>query len=380
MKPIVYFLLLFLLAGASTPAFAQEANASAAESFIISDRLIEFTFIAIAVVLLVIILMLNRFYAKLMVSMSGQDNNSKKAFTPAWLLVPTMGQGSLLQITATMDNTSFYFIAGIILIELFVILYLVSNINKLMQSKADLVAEAQKADAAQSLLGGWMGWLWDRMNRSVAIEREGDILRHHEFDGIRELDNDLPPWWVWGFYLTIAFSVVYLWRYHVSNTAPLQEQELEIAMVKAEEQLREYRATAANLIDESNVEYNTDAGWLERGAQVYAQNCVACHGANGEGGVGPNMTDDYFIHGGDIQSIFRIVKNGVLEKGMTPWKDLLSPTQMAQVASYIKSMQGTNVPNGKAPQGELFTESAGDAENVPPADTLNKEVPAGDSL
>jgi cytochrome c oxidase cbb3-type subunit III len=106
-----------------------------------------------------------------------------------------------------MDNTSFYFIAGIILIELFVILYLVSNINKLMQSKADLVAEAQKADAAQSLLGGWMGWMWDRMNRSVAIEREGDILRHHEFDGIRELDNDLPPWWVWGFYLTIAFSV-----------------------------------------------------------------------------------------------------------------------------------------------------------------------------
>jgi cytochrome c oxidase cbb3-type subunit III len=166
----------------------------------------------------------------------------------------------------------------------------------------------------------------------------------------------------------------------VSNTAPLQEQELEIAMIKAEEQLREYRATAANLIDESNVEYNTDAGWLERGAQVYTQNCVACHGVNGEGGVGPNMTDDYFIHGGDIQSIFRIVKNGVLEKGMTPWKDLLSPTQMAQVASYIKSMQGTNVPNGKAPQGELFTESAGDSENVSPADSLSQETPASDSL
>jgi cytochrome c oxidase cbb3-type subunit 3 len=364
----------------STPVFAQEANVSTAESFMNSDRLIEFTFIAIAVVLLVIILMLNRFYAKLMVSMSGQDSDSKKAFTPAWLLMPAMGQGTFLQITANMDNTSFYFIAGIILIELLVILYLVNNINKLMQSKADLVAEAQKADAAQSLLGGWMGWLWDRMNRSVAIERESDILRHHEFDGIRELDNDLPPWWVWGFYLTIAFSVVYLWRYHVSNTAPLQEQELEIAMVRAEEQLREYRATAANLIDESNVEYNTDAGWLERGAQVYTQNCVACHGANGEGGVGPNMTDDYFIHGGDIQSIFRIVKNGVLEKGMTPWKDLLSPTQMAQVASYIKSMQGTNVPNGKAPQGELYQESAEDAETAPAADSLSQETPAGDSL
>jgi cytochrome c oxidase cbb3-type subunit III len=366
MKPILYLLFFILSSGTL---FAQNtAEASSSWLSLDIDRVLEYTFIAIAILLLIIILMLNRFYAKMMQMRMGKSSASSdvKAISPLLLLIPSIGNSPFLQITASLDNTTFMFMVGIIAVELLVIMYLVSNINKLMQSKAELEEEARKADSTQSVLGIWMSSLWYRMNKSVAVEKEGDILRHHEFDGIRELDNDLPPWWVWGFYLTIIFAVVYLWRYHVTQTAPLQEQELQISLVRAEEQIRAYRATAANLIDESNVEYNTDPAWLERGAQVYTQNCVACHGANGEGGVGPNMTDDYFIHGGDIQTIFRIVKNGVLEKGMTPWKDLLSPSQMAQVASYIKSMQGTNIPNGKAPQGELYTEpidSEGSSEN-----------------
>jgi cytochrome c oxidase cbb3-type subunit III len=367
MKTLLYLLLILL---SSSTLFAQNTAEVSTSWFELSpSRVLEYTFIAIAIILLIIIIMLNRFYAKMMQMRMSKSSESidVKSITPMLLLIPSMGNSPFLQITASLDNTTFMFMVGIIAVELLVIMYLVSNINKLMQSKAELEEEARKADSTHSILGLWMSSLWYRMNKSVAVEKEGDILRHHEFDGIRELDNDLPPWWVWGFYLTIIFAVVYLWRYHVTQTAPLQEQELQISLVRAEEQIRAYRATAANLIDESNVEYNTDPAWLERGAQVYAQNCVACHGANGEGGVGPNMTDDYFIHGGDIQTIFRIVKNGVLEKGMTPWKDLLSPSQMAQVASYIKSMQGINIPNGKAPQGELYTEpikSEGNSENA----------------
>lgn len=355
MKSVKYLLPILIATGSTQTASAQ----SLGDLSFSGDLLVEYAFIAIAVILLVIILMLSRVYSKLM-GFKAAQNETKKA--GAGLVLAGFAAAPLLQVTANMSNQTFYFMLGVILMELFVIFFLASNIAKLLQSQSELKSEAAKADASGPVVGAFLVALWHRMNKSVAVESEKDIIRHHEYDGIRELDNDLPPWWVWGFYITIIFSVIYLWRYHVAQTAPLQSEELEIAMVRAEEQIRAYRATSVNLIDETNVTFNDDAAWLERGQQVYMQNCVACHGALGEGGVGPNMTDDYWIHGADIASIFKTIKYGVIEKGMTPWKDMISATQIAQVASYIKTLRGTNPPNGKEPQGVLVTESTGENE------------------
>ncbi len=358
MKNSIKFALLLSGLFVSMPVFGQESTSTSISKWS-GDSVIEYTFIGIAIVLLFIILMLSRFYSKLIRNKISEQIGNKsytKGILPLTLFVlPGFEHNMLLNITANMSTAAFAFIVVIILIELLVILYLVGNINKLMQSNEEFSAEVRRAEAP-SKLGIWSLAIWHRLNKSVAIEKEGEIISHHEFDGIRELDNDLPPWWVWGFYITIIFSVIYLWRYHVSHSAPLPEEELQIAMLKAEQNMASNRATTANLIDETNVEYNPDEMWLERGSQVFKGYCLACHGSAGEGGVGPNLTDDYWIHGGDIKNIYRVVKEGVIEKGMTPWKDLLSPTQIAQVSSFIKSLHGTNPPNPKEKQGELYVE------------------------
>jgi len=196
---------------------------------------------------------------------------------------------------------------------------------------------------------------WEKINstRSVdaASEQEQDL--GHDFDGIRELNNPTPPWWKWGFYFSIGFAVVYLWVYHVSHSAPLQLEELAIAEAKAEAARREYLANAANNIDENNVELLTDPADIAGGQQLYAANCTACHGAAGQGMVGPNLTDAYWLHGGKVNQVFRTIKYGVPEKGMKAWKDDFSPRQIAQLASFIKTLQGTNPPDAREPQGTM---------------------------
>jgi cytochrome c oxidase cbb3-type subunit III len=209
---------------------------------------------------------------------------------------------------------------------------------------------------------------WDRFNKFKPVSQEATIDLGHDYDGIRELDNRLPPWWLYGFYLTIVFAVIYLWRYHVSHTAPDSIQEYQLAVQAAEIKRAEYLKKAANNVDESTVKYLSAADDLAAGEKIYATTCFPCHGKAGEGGVGPNLTDDYWLHGGSVKDIFKTIKYGVPEKGMKSWKDDYSPGQIAQLASYIKSIKGTNPPNGKAPQGPLYTE-----EEVKAVDTTATE-------
>lgn len=205
--------------------------------------------------------------------------------------------------------------------------------------------------------------LYKRMTASVPIEKEEDILFDHEYDGIRELDNSLPPWWVALFYITIGIAIVYLGYYHVLGSGPSSKEEYEIEMEKAKEQVQAYLASQSNQVDESNVTILIDEAELTVGKTLYDINCAACHGFLGEGGVGPNMTDEYWIHGGSIQDIFKTIKYGVPEKGMISWQAQLRAGDMQKVASYILSLQGTNPPNAKEPQGEIYkaSEEAGDS-------------------
>ncbi len=202
---------------------------------------------------------------------------------------------------------------------------------------------------------------WQRMYKrwtdAVPVEKEKDIMFDHEFDGIRELDNRLPPWWVAMFYITIAFAVVYMTYYHFAGVGLSSAEAYELEMEKAEEAIQAYRATQANNVDETNVEVVEDAQEIAMGESLYQANCAVCHGKGGEGGVGPNMTDEYWIHGGSVKDIFKTIKYGVPENGMIAWQSQLRPTDMQRVASFILTLQGTNPPNAKEPQGELYQQA-----------------------
>jgi cytochrome c oxidase cbb3-type subunit III len=192
---------------------------------------------------------------------------------------------------------------------------------------------------------------------AVAIEREADIMLAHPHDGIYELDNKLPPWWVNMFYITIVFAVAYIGYFHFYQDGERgQLYEYKEAM-KEGEVLKALAADRdANSVNETNVVASTKPTDLDAGKAIFIEKCAACHGQKGEGGVGPNMTDEYWLHGGSIKNVFGVVKNGVPAKGMIAWKDQLRPAQIQAVSSYILTLKGTNPPNAKAPQGEKYQE------------------------
>lgn len=199
---------------------------------------------------------------------------------------------------------------------------------------------------------------WRSMYRwavgTVPLEQEKDIMLDHDYDGIHELDNSLPPWWVAMFYASIVFAVVYFGYYHVTGYGISSSQEYAIEMEQAQEAIDEYLAKQANRVDESNVEMLSDEKELAAGQAIYTANCAVCHGQQGEGGIGPNMADAYWIHGGDIKDVFKVIKYGVVEKGMIAWQTQMRAADMHRVASYILTLQGTNPPNQKEAQGELY--------------------------
>ncbi|MEN9415804.1 MAG: hypothetical protein RLZ62_2108 [Bacteroidota bacterium] len=192
----------------------------------------------------------------------------------------------------------------------------------------------------------------------VPIEKEGDILLEHAHDGIRELDNRLPPWWVNMFIMTIIWAGGYMYYYHFGGSGPSSSEEYKTEMEIAKKQKAMALAGKAEAVNEENVTTLTDAAALAEGEATFKSVCAACHGQKGEGGVGPNMTDDNWIHGGGIKNVFKTIKYGVPEKGMISWQSQLKPSDMQKVASYILTLKGTNPPNAKAPQGEIWEDES----------------------
>jgi len=201
--------------------------------------------------------------------------------------------------------------------------------------------------------------LWSRLmewsNRSVPMEKEETVMLDHNYDGIRELDNYLPPWWKWLFYATIIWGGGYLFAYHVADSLPLQNEEYEAEVKIAEDQLRAIKsAEPGEVIDENTVKAVSDAAALADGKSIYTSICASCHRADGGGDIGPNLTDTYWKHGGDIQSVFKVVKHGVSGTNMVAWGSSMSPEKIRNVSSYVLTLGGTNPPNAKKPEGDLF--------------------------
>lgn len=183
------------------------------------------------------------------------------------------------------------------------------------------------------------------------------LLLDHEYDGIQELDNNLPRWWVWLFYLTIIYSAGYLVYYHVARAGDLQAAEYAAEM-KAGQQIK---AAAMGKFEASitALQPSADAAELELGRQTYAKFCAPCHRLDGGGLVGPNLTDTYWVHGSNYTDSVKIIWDGVPAKGMITWKSVLRPDQIRAVASYIYTLRGAKLDRpGKLPENEAPAKTA----------------------
>jgi cytochrome c oxidase cbb3-type subunit 3 len=225
------------------------------------------------------------------------------------------------------------------------------GMNPEAQHRFELQEKERKANRFSGLKR-----IYKKLLGSKPIEQEGEIVLDHNYDGIRELDNKLPPWWLYGFYITIVFAGIYLARYHVFN-GESQAAEFQTEMEEARLAIAEYKRTAKDLVDVNTVELLTEAGDLAAGKSIFESTCVACHKSDGGGGIGPNLTDQYWILGGGIKNVFNTISEGGRDgKGMVSWKTELKPLEMAQVASYVLTFQGTTPAEPKAAEGELWVD------------------------
>lgn len=247
----------------------------------------------------------------------------------------------------------------LIVIALIAILNALDTMKNLVLKQQGLESEEEEEIPAteSSFLKGIM----QKLTKSTPVEREAAIDMNHSYDGIRELDNKLPPWWLWGFYISIIWGVVYMVRVHVLDTEPTPLEEYEIELAQAEADREAYLKTVGNLVDENNVTLLTESSKIQEGQAIFMEHCAVCHQKDGGGAVGPNLTDAYWIHGNDIKDIFSTIKYGVPTKGMISWQDQLNPSQMQKVASFIKTLEGTTPQDPKEPQGELIEEENEDA-------------------
>lgn len=220
----------------------------------------------------------------------------------------------------------------------------------------------------------WFKKMMKMLTRSEPIENNEFLMLDHDYDGIRELDNKLPPWWLYLFYGCIVFAGIYLVRYEMLG-ADTQEMELKKEMAQAKADIAKYMLTAPDQMSEEKVTLLTGADDLAKGKTIFDTNCAACHRADGGGQIGPNLTDENWIFGGSIKNVFHTISNGGRDgKGMVAWKATLKPTEIQQVASYVLSLKGTNPKDAKAPEGDLWVDP--EAKKVATPDSTSVAVVA----
>ena len=251
--------------------------------------------------------------------------------------------------------TGFIFI--VLLLVLIVTVYLLQVIRQMTEMNARELAKRKGIEYQEE--PSWWSQVMQWSNRSVPLEKEETVMLDHNYDGIRELDNYLPPWWKWLFYATIVWGAGYLFVYHVAGSWPLQDDEYQAELRAADEQLRALKkAEPGEVIDENTVVAVTDAVALADGKSTYTSICASCHRLDGGGDIGPNLTDAYWKHGGDIRSIFKVVKNGVSGTNMVAWGSSMSPEKIRNVSSYVLTLVGTSPANAKKPEGDLYQPQA----------------------
>ena len=290
-----------------------------------------------------------------------------KKIIPAYVRVPVIFFAVLMAMEYFIDSGNrpafikFPMVSVFLFVFLFLLIAIEITVSAVDNITYHLLTEEQKIqlNAASDLSfkdSEWYKKLMAKLTKTESLDNEGQLLLDHDYDGIKELDNNLPPWWVYLFYACILFGVVYMVRYEVLG-ADNQEMELTKEVAQAKIDIAEYMKTAPDMMDEKTVTLLTDPADLAAGKEIYTTNCAACHRADAGGQIGPNLTDDKWILGGGIKNVFHTLVNGGRDgKGMISWKGTLKPKEMQKVASYILSLKGSNPPDAKAPEGEIWVE------------------------
>ncbi len=346
---------------------------------------IKWFLIAVAFLLLIVIFILsNSVLGAIQYNKQKNETDHKSKIVSILILaLSAFGTNSLLAAETTaakasgiMSNIDFtlLFLMAVILAEVVIILYFIKIIRQL--TGIDDAIEATKSK--ESILKK----VWEKANEFQPLDQEAKLDTGHNYDGIRELDNITPPWFKLGFLSTIVFAFTYMYIYHVARSAPLSIEEYEISVKEEEERLAEFLKNQKNSVDENSITMMSSAD-ISEGKTIFDKNCKACHGSLGEGGTGPNLTDDFWIHGGKINDVFKTIRYGVPSKGMIAWKEQLSGLQIGQVTSFVKSLKGSNPPNQKPAQGELYSESTATtntAASTTPGDSTAQAAVVKDSL
>jgi len=367
---VIYGLFTLLFLGLSNSIFSQ-ANAIAVEAKPVKELFYDITFAytlaGVGVLLAFVIYILgNVFLLAIQNRVEEQKKNGtfiKQLVIIGYIVFTSTSanaQAIPAGVTQVVSENVMYLIGVVIVLELLIIFYLANGIRIFLKKESAIIVPSVKEEITKIPKISWFDRIYNKNS-------DADIIKldlGHNYDGIKELDNDIPIWWKYGFAMSILFGIVYLYSYHIAGTRPLQQQELQIEQEVAAVKLAAYLEKSANNVDENTVKMlgvdDIAAGkvlFIKPGA------CATCHAengsaiVNGSSGIGPNLTDDYWIHKGDIKSIFYTIKYGWPEKGMKSWKEDYSPIQMAQLTSYVKSLQGTNPTPAKEKQGILFVDS-----------------------
>lgn len=376
----VFFISLIAVLAVST-AMGQEAKTTIEKTVTSNNNQLEILLIVTMVVLVFVIWGLGR--VLMVLSRELLNKNAGKALTVLLVmgLLFTSHSSTAQDIVASqtvkvlpnyggLTSSAFNLLLAVFVTEVIIILFLAYSISRLY---VELLPPKQAAPAKPKKSIYWWTRLNKKLTRAVPLEKEADVMLDHDYDGIRELDNPLPPWWKYGFYITIVVGVIYLLNFHVFGYGknPTEEYAAEMGKARIEEEL--YEANNKDKIDENNVPMAGAEGLL-RAKEIFTTRCWACHGKLGEGGAGPNLTDDYWLHKGSLNDIYHTIKNGYADKGMQSWAAEFTPKEISYLASYIKKLYNTRPPNAKAPQGDLYRDSPS-----PAVDSV-KEVKAETSM
>jgi cytochrome c oxidase cbb3-type subunit 3 len=368
----------FLFLSFNQSLLAQGTTASNAE---LISNVTFLTLLTIIIILFIVIVSLSSSLKNIADSGRKKGNSSAAASVIALLAFSLFSHNADAQAAATvaaadpgiagMSTNLFYTMIAVIVLEFLIILILVGSLKDLLNGLGYVPAVEEKPKPLFNINWKWMN---RQLTDAVPLERETEIMTDHDYDGIQELDNNLPPWWKYMFYFTILFGVVYVFHYHILKTGPSQEQEYLNEMAEGERMKQEYLKFASANVDENSVMFINEPSALANGKKIFMDNnCGSCHGEKGEGNsIGPNLTDEYWLHGGSISDIFKSIKYGIPAKGMIAWQAVLKPDQMQDLSSYIYSLKGSNPPNAKEPQGEKWSaeevvtdqEAAAESESV----------------
>jgi len=289
-------------------------------------------------------------------------------FIPSWVRVPVVFFIILGLVEYFIDSGSkpAFIEQPIIMLFLLLVLLILIAMEAIVSSIDNIIYKSLSGEAKERYILAneksnpkIINWIKNTYKKSLGskpIQEEHEIILDHNYDGIKELDNNLPPWWIWGFYASIVFAVIYLFRFEVFN-GDNQFTELETEYAQAKIDIENYKKTAKGLVDFNTVELLTEASDIQNGQKIFETNCVACHKADGGGGIGPNLTDEYWILGGGIKNVFKTVSEGGRDgKGMIAWKQSLKPAEIAQVSSYLLQFKGTTPAEPKAAEGDIWVD------------------------